>query len=929
MKKALLFASAFLVSVSITSYLAETKSLFHRNNSEVQGVGDDDGYYQWEQRRLADPSTGKIPNNIRAKELEFAATLPSDANTATERTESSGWAPRGAWNVGGRTRAFEADVNNEGILLAGTTSGGMWRSTDTGKTWILTTPLATQQGVCCVAQDTRNGHSNIWYYGSGEAYGASASATGAYFFGDGMFRSTDNGQTWKSLTATVYNHTAFGSLWQAIWGVAINPTSPDSVSSVYVATVGMIAHSSDTGNHWTALLGGSLVSFSYYTDVRVSDSGIVYATLSSDGPSKGIWRSSNGITFTNIMPAGFPTTYNRMVIGISKKDPKQVYILANTPGFGMPDTNFLGQVEWNSLWKYKYISGNGSGAGGEWFDLSANLPSRGGKFDKYNCQTSYDMFVNFLPTDTATVFIGGTDIFRSTTGFFDTTHSAHIGGYMIGASLPSIKVYPNHHPDQHVIFFSKSNPYVMYSSNDGGVFKTRNDTAANVTWIPLDNGYTTTMFYTVASDHYRPGGQLLIGGAQDNNSLFDNSPLQNNIWTKPIFGDGSFCAIADTGTVFYYSSQQGKMFKAQMDTLNGTIIDFRRIDPIGGKGYQFVNPYVLDPNNNHVMYLAGGKYLWRNNDLSGIPFSNQWDSINTNWVRFTDSVPNVGSTITAVAVSGNPANVVYYGTDQMRVYKVVNANVGNPIPTDITGYVSPNKFPLGAYVSCIAVDPSNGNNLIVICSNYFANYSYENIFYSTNGGTSWTKEGGNLDKVNGPSLRWVAFQHLKTGNTLYWLGTSIGLYAADTLKGDSTKWVGQGANTIGNAVCDMVDVRQADGLVAVATHAHGIFTYNVTGINQVTLVHDLPVAASGQDMNIYPNPATDRASVSFSLQKDEEVCLRIFDEQGRLVQQITEGKMTTGNHVLTFDASTRTSGIYFCSLETGGTVTTRRLVVVK
>ena len=97
----------------------------------------------------------------------------------------------------------------------------------------------------------------------------------------------------------------------------------------------------------------------------------------------------------NITPPTFPTTYNRIVMNYSPTDPNQLYFLANTPGFGSPDTNFLKQVEWNSLWKYTYLSGDGDSAGGRWINLSANLPHSGGTFDKYNCQGSYDMVVSF------------------------------------------------------------------------------------------------------------------------------------------------------------------------------------------------------------------------------------------------------------------------------------------------------------------------------------------------------------------------------------------------------------------------------------------------------------------------------------------------------------------------------------------------------
>jgi hypothetical protein len=889
---------------------------------------DAEDFLKWDQKRLADPATGRIPDNIRVKELAFAATLPNDAEPGY-KTSSANWIMRGPWNIGGRTRSFAADVKNDGILLAGTAAGGMWRSTDTGKTWALTTPLAIEQSVSCLAQDTRTKHSNVWYYGSGECYGTSASASGAFYLGNGLYRSLDDGQTWKVLPATNNNAVSFKTFWQALWNVATDPSAPDSESVVYACSIGAVYRSADTGNTWKTVLGGSTSAYSYYTDVQVSKTGVVYATLSSDGPKKGIWRSTDGANFTNITPPNFPKTYNRVVIGISPSDPNQVYFLANTDSSGMADTNFLGQVEWDGLWKYKYISGKGDSAGGAWWNLTSNLPAKGTYFDKYNSQTSYDMIVRFLPTDTSVVFIGGTDVFRSTTGFFDANHSTHIGGYGVGAKFPTVQVYPNHHPDQHVIFFSNTNPYVMYSGCDGGIFKTTNDTAANVNWTSLDNGYVTTMFYTAVSAHDIPGSSLLIGGAQDNDCLFDNSVLPTNPWTKPLFGDGAFVAIEDTGKVFYYSSQSGKMFKTQMDTNLGTVTAFNRIDPIGGKDYQFVNPFVVDPNNNNIMYLAGGKYLWRNDNLSGIPYASQYDSITTNWVQFPDSVPVAGATISAVAVSTIPANRVYYGTSMQKIYRVDNANVGTPTPKDIT----PLKFATGAsYITCIAVDPADANKVMVV----FSNYGIYNLFYTSNGGTSWSKVAGNLFGSNGPSLRWAAIQHLPTGGTVYWVAASTGLYATDMLvqdsavfaKGDTTRWVEQSTNVIGNSVCNMVDIRPSDGLVAVATHTHGAFTANITSIGQVATVSNLK-ELRGSQLKVYPNPSNGQASISFMLNTEADVALQLFDVQGRLVRVISANHMSAGEHIIPFNGSDLKSGIYYCTLRSGSMQETSRLVIIK
>ena len=874
--------------------------------------------YTYEWQRLHDPATGRIPDHIREKELAFAATLPSDASLFAGKGASiASWASRGPWNVGGRTRAFGVDVTNDSILIAGSCSGGMWRSADGGQSWSITTTPVQHLSTSCLSQDVRPGHTNTWYAGSGEAYGASASAGGgAYYLGNGIYKSTDGGLSWNSLPSTVSGTPqSFDNIWDLIWNVKTYPA--DTVNDVvFAATYGAIYRSADGGTTWSKVLGNPTSAYSYFTDVEVTPSGAVYATLSDDGPAKGIWRSSDGITFTNITPSNFPSAYNRIVIGYAPSDENQVYFLANTPGFGQPDTNFLGTVEWNSLWKYQYLSGNGSGSGGYWFDRSANLPTTGGPFDKFQCQGSYDLLVQVKPNDTNTVFIGGTNLYRSTSAFADDTHTTFIGGYEEGATLPVVNSYADHHPDQHVLVFRPSNPDVMWSANDGGIFKTTDNTAPVVSWTSLNNGYLTGMFYTVALDHAATGNDIVIAGAQDNGSWYTNSTSPTTPWVTPRGGDGSYCAIADNQTAYYFSIQNGKMMKATLDP-SGQVDSFARIDPLGGTGYQFINPYVLDPNNNNLMYLAGGKYLWRNNDLSGIPYASNWDSITTNWFMFPDSVPVANVNITAVAVSKAPANRVYFGTSNKRVYRIDNANTGSPVPVEITSTTTGNLFPANGNVSCIAVDPTDADKLLVV----FSNYSVYSLFYSGDGGSTWTKAGGNLEfnsvgGGNGPSLRWASIMPVSNG-TVYLVASSTGLYATSALNGLSTVWVQQGANTIGNAVCDMIDFRQGDGRVVVATHSHGIYSSVITDVNDVAGLDDLPPAGN-MNLEVFPNPVKEQASVTIHMDQPAVITLSLYDESGRLIRELLNGKEQTGTKTISFSVSQLRPGIYYLTLRRAG-----------
>lgn len=895
--------------------------------AEALGSDDDaDARYTYEWGLLHDPATGKIPDHMRAKELAFVATLPNDANIDAAKTSSvtPAWQARGPWNVGGRTRALGIDVSNENNILAGSCSGGMWRSANKGASWTPVIPNTQLKSVSGIAQDTRSGHTNTWYYITGEAYGASASATGAYFQGNGVYKSTDSGKTWTALASTLgASSTSFSTWSEVTWDIATNPAS-DTSDVVYVAAYGGIYKTTDGGTTWVLSLGSFGGSDSYFTDVAVSKSGIIYATLSSSvgdtytGTHKGIYRSTDGVTFTNISPDFFPDSTNRIKIGISPSDENQVYFIANTPNRGLPDTNFMGTVEWNSLWRYTYQSGDGSGTGGVWQDRSANLPSAGGMFDKFTCQGSYDLVVKVKPDDTNVVFIGGTNLYRSTSGFANNTQTTYLGGYQQGATLPVVNDFLNHHPDQHDLAFFPSNPNEMISSNDGGLFYCNDNTAASALWSSLNNGYLTTMFYTCAIDHATTS-DYLIGGAQDNGSWFTNSTSLIQPWVTPRGGDGSFCYIADNSSAYYFSIQSGKMMRARLDN-SGNVLQFARIDPIGGRGYQFVNPFTIDPNNNNIMYLAAGKFLWRNNDLSGIPYASNWDTISTNWFKFNDSSKTnvLDTSITAVSVSHIPANRVYYGTNYKRVFRMDNANTDTAKAREIT---SNTLFPGGGNVSCIAVDPANADNVMVV----FSNYSVYSIFYSSDGGTTWAKAGGNLEGTNAPSIRWATIIPVSNGY-VYLVGTSTGLFATTQLSGTSTVWVQQGTNTIGNAVVDYIDYRSTDGLVVIATHANGLYSSHILQTTDVKTIKQVAAADPGFNLTIYPNPVKEVATLQFYLKERSIVSLTIADELGRPVKTIADETMDAGEHKFPYSSGNLPAGIYYCTLRSENYSETKRLL---
>jgi len=836
--------------------------------------------------------------------------------------QSVGWVARGPYNVGGRTRGIALDITNENVIIAGGVSGGIWRSTDLGATWNKSTGNDQLHNATCIAQDTRQGKTNIWYCGTGEAYGNSAGASfTAPFLGDGIYKSTDGGINWEPLEATHSGTPYWFDSWDYIWDIAIDPTN-DTADVVYAACYKSVMKSMDGGESWDAVFPFSNSGGSYFSDIEVSSEGVVYLTQSFDNPTfqnvadKGIFRSIDGETWTRIVPSDLPASYLRMVIGINPSNENEVYFLANTPNSGQHSLVFFGGEEWNSLWKYTYISGDGTGAGGQWENLSDYIPNNSPfRFNNFYAQGSYNLSISVKPGNEDVVFIGGTNIYRSTDGFTSQNNTTQIAGYRPGSTDYDWGVYDTQHPDQHKTIFLSSNPDVLISANDGGIFKTTNCMADTVSWDRLNNGYNTTQLYTIIIDETATN-DIMIGGFQDNGNFFTNSSDPQATWVMPLNGDGSFGAIADNGDTYYLSIQRGRIFKMHIDD-NGNALEFARIDPIGGADYDFINPFVVDPNDNNVMYVPQYRGLWRNDSLSSIPMANNTDSISTGWFRYSDDPP---STVTAIAISkSNPAHRLYYASSG-RVYRIDSANVNDPV--EHTQY----SLPSGALgnINCIAIDPNNADNVLAVLSNYRV-YS---LAYTNDGGENWYKVAGNLEEYasgsgNGPSCRWAEIVPYGD-STIFLLGTSVGIYATDTLilDVDSTVWYNVGDNVIGNVVVEMIKTRQTDNLVAVATHGNGAYSMHLDGLSISEFLSNKEPFKHKTELLVYPNPSSEVLNIRYSDVYKKTMGL-VYNINGQLVD-----KFSIVNDNTQIDVSKYKKGIYYIVIESASKKETEKFVVM-
>ncbi|MBK9299800.1 MAG: T9SS type A sorting domain-containing protein [Bacteroidetes bacterium] len=876
---------------------------------------------EWIHSMLQDPSTGLIPEGIRFKELQFLHALQQDNNVSYKNMRGVTWNMRGPWNVGGRTRAIAVDVKNENHIIAGAVSGGIWQSWDAGTTWAKVSDSNAHPGVMSIAQDTRPGKTAIWYALSGEIYGTSASGGGsnAFYLGDGAFLSLDNGNTWKPIKSTAGgNPNVFSSSFQGGWRIVTSPV--DTVATcVYMATYGSIFRSIDTGNTWTAVLGNN--NSSYFTDVKVSSKGIVYAALSSGGSNtKGFYRSGDGVHFTNITPA-FLKSYDRTVLDINPNNENEVYFLSELPSDtsgGVATANFEGSPEYVSLLKYTYISGDGSGVGGYWTNLSANLPVNSpNQFDKFNCQGGYDLMVSVQP-GTNNIFVGGTNLYRSTDGFTSDNNTKQIGGYGLATQLANFTMYPNHHPDQHELIFLKSSSSKAYSISDGGVKFSNNVNAETVEWQEKSLGYVTSQVYTVNIDESKPYDQWILSGFQDNANYITRSNNKTTGWQLTVNGDGSFNYIAPDRAYYIISTQQGNVRKVILDE-KGQVIRRMRIDPDGVEKsvYSFINPLLVDPKDAKTLYMPIGKTIARFDNIHTLDVVSSTSKLKTGWKFFSDTITtipfdNVTAKISAIAMSKTQPNILYLGTSNKEIYKVFNPQSTSPTFKKCSITRLP---PNGSYVSDIAVDPDSTGNLLVC----YSNYSINSVFFSRDTGNTWYMVGGNIESNQNssgsdPSIRSVEILVDKNGKRHYFAGTSIGLFSTDSLVlgtsnlSNKTIWKQESPDQIGAAVVTDIKTRNADGYIVVGTHGNGIFDSYYFGNNK-------PQAANfGNTLEIYPNPAINELNYTFTNDVAGEVHADIVDMNGRKVMTAINAYFNAGTFTVRLNVTSLASGHYFFSL---------------
>lgn len=788
---------------------------------------DFDGAMQYEFNMIKNPATGKIPEGVFVAERDQAREI-YEAQGLNRQSLLNTYTFQGPNNLGGRTRTVVYDVRYNGtsnqIILAGGVSGGVYKSTDNGATWVRKSPTGQHFSCTSIAQDPRPGFQDTWYYAVGEASGNTAGASGAFYLGNGVYKSTDNGETWTRLANS--NSGAlevFDTRQDIITKLAVDPTN----GNIYMAALDAIYRSTNGGASWSFILGSTSGSINtgMITDVVITSAGRLYAAFSgtcNTAPVEipGVWTSTTGASgsWTRIAgPGGTPAgwnangAYGRIVLAIAPSNENLVYALYYTSDSPACPA---GAVE-ADLFRWDNVTTS-------WTDLSATLPDEAGCYagnDPFAVQGGYDLVVAVKPDDANTVFIGGTNIYRSSDAGLTWTR---IGGY---ANATGPGQYANSHPDIHAIVFQPTSPAIMLCGNDGGIQRTSNNLAATVSWAQINIGYRTYQYYYVDIDP-RYGNNKVIGGAQDNGTT-RNVGGTGTTFESVLTGDGVSVGLSDLVAAVQYEYtgfQNGRIIRRNSASSPGFGTE---ITPTGeSNSGLFVTLFKLDPDNTENLYYANDNILYRTTSASTIT-SSTWTSM-TGIAASVSAANDISALATTRGSYSAATSSLFFGTSNGRVFRLDDpAGVAAATaPVDITG-----AFPAG-YISSIAVNPRNDDTVMVTLSNYGIT---GNVWWTGNANAAiptWTNVEGALTL---PSFRSSAIAVTPAG-VEYYVGTSVGLYASSGLPG-AVSWAQEGANDMGNAVVSSLALRTKDNNLLIGTHGYGMWKTSSLQVLPITLTN--------------------------------------------------------------------------------------------
>ena len=723
--------------------------------------------------------------------------------------------------VSGRVTSVAIDPANANIVYVGAAQGGVYKSTNGGATWTRLMDGAMTLAVGSLELDPTDATGNTLLVGSGES-----NFSGDSYAGLGVYKLTGVKSSSPVLSGP------FGSsqfIHRGIPGLAIDPIHHNNVYVGSATGQQGIGPQPPTGApprglfRSTDFFSGSptftklaVANLPATADFRVTS--IVYEPGSSDRVFVGIADANvpntfGGIYFTTNASAPSPTFTK--LRATSKKDFAPIKFAINKVGSTVTVVAVTGETAPNNQGQgqaYKAVYDSSKSTINPTF---SPLPAANGFADG---QGSYNIAVAIDPTNAINIYVAGT--------LNGTFLFSRDGGQTFTPSNDRL------HVDSHMVGVAPSNPSVIYTGNDGGVWQS---TDAGVTWLRDRNTstFSATQFQSIAVHPTDPN--FSIGGTQDNGTNFFRP---NRTWHRIDFGDGGYALIDQNAT----NTENVTMYHTYFN-LTGNLIGFGRVlktscateaqwsfkgaytppidptvhcdgttDTFNGISLSdpvnFYAPMALGPGNPNTVYFGTDK-LYRS--------TNKGDTMTVVSQVFVPGVP-----VSDIGISKTNDAVRIVGLNNGKVFATTTGGATAANMTDVTATATtgtPGAMP-AKYVARAVIDPNHANTAYVVFNgNAIAG---QHVWKTTNlnnaagaNAVTWTA----IDGTGIPDISVNAFVVDPANSSHLYAGTDRGVfYSAD----GGANWNVYGTSGLPDvAVFDLAI--SSDGHLRAATHGRGFY----------------------------------------------------------------------------------------------------------
>lgn len=709
-------------------------------------------------QRMSDGST-ELSTAKYARARGEADQITGHTRKAYRHLAERKWNFFGPSNIGGRVVDIAVDPQVPDQVFIAAASGGVWRSSDAGATFQTAWPDGWTQSMGAVAMTS----GGVLLAGTGEAQPGGGSIT---FGGDGIYRSTDRGETWRHV-GLKDSH--------AIARFAIDPGNENRIFAAAAGNLFVpggergVYLSEDGGQTWRrALAPPNPTTGATEVVIDPSNPRRVYAAMwdhlrephqrTYGGPGSSLWRSDDGGRNWQRMTNGLPTDADqgRWGLALAPDDPQRLYAYVGT-ALG-PFRAFFRSDDGGDSWTQTPVTaGQASQSTFSWW------------FGK--------LFVD--PTDADHVFLTGVNLMRSTNG---AQSFSSVGGV---------------HADQHTMRWDPKVPGRVYLGNDGGFYRSQANGAsgwAKSTYEPY------TQFYTVDVAETDP--VLKVGGAQDNGCNRGYTGV-GGPWSAIGCGDGLQVIIhPEQPNIVFGCSQYGSCYRSEnsgaaprQNIGAGQTTSDRR---------NWLTPLQFDPSDPNVMYYAGN-IVNRSTDNG-----RTWTPISPD---LTGGGPNDPSgypwgTVTTIAAAPTDGNKLYVGTDDGRLWW-----------TDVLGgtwhRVDPGQLP-GTWVTRLAVHPTDKNIAYATFSGFRSGSDRAHVMITRDGGRTWQDIGQGLPDA---PVNFIA----PTADGLLLVGTDVGVFMSAWNGGE---WAALGRN-LPQAAVMYLRYHETSRQLTAATFGRGVYDLTV------------------------------------------------------------------------------------------------------